>query len=246
MKWNSDGLIIREQFTGESDRIVTVLTREHGLVRAFSPGSRSLKSRNLASTQLLCYSKVTFTESKGVYRIESATPIDVFFGLRSDVEKLALAQYFCELARFLLPEGDDCTELLRLLLNAMKFLEKGERPAAVLKAIVELRILSLTGYLPDLVACRECARFDQPDYYFDPLEGCVLCGECAGAAPVGIHISAATFCAMRHIVYSDFERLFSFTLSGSVPEELSRVSEEYLLAHTDRQFTTLQFYHSIL
>ena len=246
MRLTTDGLIVREQFTGESTRIITVLTREHGLLRAFSPGARSLKSKYVSSTQLLCFSKLSLVESKGIYRVESASPIDVFFELRIDVIKLSLAQYFCELAMFFTPEGDDCTELLRLLLNAMKFLEKEMHSPAKLKATVELRILSLTGYLPDLVGCRDCANFSQDTYYFDPIAGTVQCEACAQlSGTAGIRISYAVFCAMRHIIYSEFQKIFSFKLSPAAELELEQVSEEYLLAHAERNFTTLQFYHSL-
>ena len=58
MQINTDGLIIREQSIGESDRLVTVLTREQGILRAFVRGAKAMKSRSASSTQLLCYSRL--------------------------------------------------------------------------------------------------------------------------------------------------------------------------------------------
>ena len=108
----TDGIIIREQNIGEADRIVTVLTRELGVVRAFASGARRIKSKNLSSTGLLCYSRITLFRSKDTYRINDAEPLELFFDLRRDIEKISLAQYFCELALTLAPAeeeaGDFC------------------------------------------------------------------------------------------------------------------------------------------
>ena len=73
MQINTDGLIIREQSIGESDRLVTVLTREQGILRAFVRGAKAMKSRSASSTQLLCYSRLRGTgkihnRRSGAYR----------------------------------------------------------------------------------------------------------------------------------------------------------------------------------
>ena len=54
MQINTDGLVIMERTVGESDRLVTLLTREEGIIRAFSPLAKTLKSKQGSATQLLC------------------------------------------------------------------------------------------------------------------------------------------------------------------------------------------------
>ena len=76
----TDGVVIREQTTGERDRLVTLLTRKLGVIRAFVNGVRSPKSRNSASTGLLCYSDFVIEQKKsGVYTVAEATAKEVFF-----------------------------------------------------------------------------------------------------------------------------------------------------------------------
>ena len=86
MQINTDGLIIREQSIGESDRLVTVLTREQGILRAFVRGAKAMKSRSASSTQLLCYSRLSIYEGREKYIIDEAEPIEVVFSLRTDFE----------------------------------------------------------------------------------------------------------------------------------------------------------------
>ena len=76
--------------------------------------------------------------------INDAHPIEVFFDLRGDLERLSLAQYFCELAGFFAPEAAPAGDFLRLILNALHFLTRRTRPLPLLKAVVEMRLLAHT------------------------------------------------------------------------------------------------------
>ena len=125
MQVKTQGLIIREQTVGESDRLVTVLTRDAGVVRAFARRAKNLKDSKSAATQLLCYSRLSIFKGREKYMIDDAEPIEVFFGLRRDIAALSLAQYFCELAYLMVPEDTDselaasdvCEVHFRQLLN---------------------------------------------------------------------------------------------------------------------------------
>ena len=138
MQMETDGLMIGEQSVGESDRLVTVLTRDEGVVRAFARQAKRTGSTKVSATQLFCYSRLTLYKGREKYIIDDARPIELFFDLRRDIERLALAQYFCELARSLAPQEAPAGDFLRLLLNSFHFLSKGMRPPLLLKAVVEM------------------------------------------------------------------------------------------------------------
>lgn len=98
----------------------------------------------------------------------------LFFGIRGNLEKLTLATYFAQLCCELIPENEPAAEELRLMLNTLYCLERDKLPPLQLKAILELRLLTLTGYMPDLIACRECGGL--------PEDGVVLLSPTAGAS----------------------------------------------------------------
>ena len=98
MNSTTKGLVIREQTTGENDRLVTLLTADHGLVRAFVRGGKQLKNRRAAATSLFCYGEFALYRGRDAYTVDSAAPIEVFFGLRQDIDRLAAAQYFAQLS----------------------------------------------------------------------------------------------------------------------------------------------------
>ena len=147
----TQGLIIKEQAVGESDRLVT---------------------------GLLCYSRLKLSKGRDTYNVNEAFPIEVFFGLRKDVTALALAQYFCQLAVELVPEGVESSEYLRLVLNALHFLCQGTRPQPLLKAIVELRMVSEAGYMPNLAYCANCGAYQAERMYFKINRGELYCKSC--------------------------------------------------------------------
>lgn len=122
MNSTTKGLVIREQTTGENDRLVTLLTADHGLVRAFVRGGKQLKNRRAAATSLFCYGEFALYRGRDAYTVDSAAPIEVFFGLRQDIDRLAAAQYFAQLSYELAAEEQPAPELLRLLLNTLHLL----------------------------------------------------------------------------------------------------------------------------
>ena len=124
-KISASGLVIREQSVGEYDRLITVLTAKHGLVKAFCRGAKKANSKKLSATALLTYSEFTFNKTKDAYAVQEAEVKEVFFELRNDVIKMALAQYLCELAYEFCEEDYESEEILRLFLNSL-FLLKTE------------------------------------------------------------------------------------------------------------------------
>lgn len=244
VKITAPGLVIREQSIGEADKLITVLTAKHGLVRAFSRGAKKTKSKKLAATSLLSYADFTFTKTRDAFSVEEALIKEVFFELRNDVQKMALAQYFCELAYEFCEEDFESEEILRLFLNALWLLKENKKSPAFIKAVTELRLMSLSGYMPDLVACEKCGEYETEYMYLNSESGKLFCKNCA-PNDYSIAISSSVVTAMRYVTLSDFNKIFSFSLSDDALTAFNRISEEYLLNKTQRKFKTLEFYNVI-
>lgn len=246
-KHKTRGLILREMTLGESDRLVTVLTEDQGVIRAFARRAKNLGDSKNAATGLLCYSRLDLYQGRERYIINSAVPIEAFFGLRSDIVALALAQYLCQFTEELVPEGTDSGEYLRLILNALYFLSNGARPPRLLKALTELRMLSMSGFMPDLVACGACGAYEAERMYFRVSRGELYCQDCylpKGTPAIGLSPAALT--AMRHIIYSPLEKAFAFSLSGAPLQELCEAAEAYSVNVLQKRLKTLDFYRSLL
>lgn len=244
MQTKTKGLIIREQTVGESDKLVTVITEDFGLIKAFVRRAKTIKSQNLSATSLFAYSEFSLYRSKEAYVIDNATSIEVFFNLRSDIETLSLAQYFAQLACFLGTEEQPMPGMLRLLLNALYLLCQGKKSHPLIKATVELRMLALGGYMPDLTACYRCGTYESEIMYFDMEEACIYCKDCYRNNAVELPLAVVT--AMRFICFVDLVKVFSFNLSEENMALLCSTVEKYLLSRIDGRLTTLEFYKTIV
>lgn len=247
MKFQTQGLIVREKAVGERGWFLTILTDEHGMLQAFVNRGKSQKER-LPGTGLLSYSRLDIYKGRDKYIVGRAVSLRGFTGLRRDLEGMALAMYLCQLAGELIMVGEEHTqEALRLMLNALYFLDEGKRPGRQIKAIVELRLLADSGYLPDLTGCAGCGAEEGEAMYFRLGEGTLVCENCRerDGQPTAV-LGRDALRAMRHIVYGEFEKIFSFTLPERGMEELSAAAEAYMLYILQEKPKTLELYHSIL
>ncbi len=246
-KRKTRGLILREMTLGESDRLVTVLTEDMGVIRAFARRAKNLSDSKNAATSLLCYSRLDLYQGRERYIINSAVPIEAFFGLRSDIVALSLGQYLCQFTEELIPEAPDSSEYLRLILNALHFLSEGTRPPELIKALVELRMLSASGFMPNLVACAACGAYESPRMFFRVSKGELYCKDCyLPKSTPALGLSPPALRAMRQTVFPTLEKAFAFTLQGTPLRELSEAAEVYSINVLQKHLKTLDFYHSLL
>ncbi len=246
MKFRTEGLIIKEQNIGEQDKLVHVLTNSNGVVKAFVRGAKNIKGGKAAATSLLSYSLLTFHTGRDSYSIGDARTLRVFSKLRGDVKKMCLAQYFCELALTICPREKNAEKYLSLVLNSLYLLNEDKRPAGLVKPCLEMRLAAMAGYLPDLIMCRTCGVYTAPLTYFFPQTGEIECERCRGSQASGaVPLTEAALTALRHTVYADDDKLFSFSLSDEGLELLNRASEAYLQYRFEKEFKTLNFYKAI-
>ena len=240
------GIVIKVVPFKEKDRIIHILTDKLGVISASAKGALRTNSRLVSSTSLMMYSEFVLVPGKNMYIVDEAVVLTHFQGLWQDVYKLSLAMYFLELIYRLSPDEPDLNEHLRLALNTIYFLEKGKRKESILKPLFELRLLSMCGYMPDLVACSRCGNYEGDQMFFSPAAGDLICSSCiTGADNRYFPVSPAVLAAMRHTVYSPLEKLFAFDLEENAAQQFGMLAEQYLLAQTDGYFKSLNFLKSL-
>ena len=247
MQTVTDALVLRERKLDEQDRLLTLLSAEQGIITAYAKGAGRMKGSMAGATELLCYSHFVLFQNRERCFADRAEANTLFFGIRGDLEKLTLATYFAQLCCELIPENEPAVEELRLMLNTLYCLERDKLPPLQLKAILELRLLTLTGYMPDLIACRACGGLPEDGMVlFDPSGGSICCPGCAPSGAVGLlPLPPGVFAAMRHIIYCDFEKLFQFKLGEENLPVLAHAVEQYLLCQVERILPALNFYKTI-
>lgn len=239
------GLVLRSVDTKESDKILTVLTAGMGKLPVVAKGARSRRSKVTAATQLLAYSELVLSESHGWQYLSEASTIELFDGVRQDVELLSLASYFAELTESVTYEESESGAILSLLLNALYALGTLQRPQMLVKAAFEMKLMALIGFEPLLESCAYCGASRPAEPVLDIQGGVLRCRNCGVGGGKCALLTPGALEAMRHVLYGDPRRLYSFTLEPEDQRRLSQAAESYVNAMLERGFHTLDFYKSL-
>lgn len=247
MHMTTKALVLREVDYKESDKILTLLTQQAGKVTACARGCRRRGSAIAAGCQLLTWSELVLYQYQGRWAVREAATERPFRGVREDLNKLALGCYFAEVAELLALEDLPCPELLALVLNSLHALDRMDKSPALVKAAFELKVMCISGYEPVLDACAVCGCGEPQQPRFHLREGVLHCAACRDQVGDGISmpLDQGALAAMRHIVYGDPKRLFSFRLEADSLTKLAELTEAYLLTQLERGFRTLDFYKQL-
>jgi DNA repair protein RecO (recombination protein O) len=250
------GLVLRTVDLKESDRLLTIFTEEQGIVTALAKGARSLKSRKMAATQQFCYSTFVLYEQGDKHWVKEASLIESFFGIRGSIDGLALAAYIVEV---LIDVGveDKEVDLLRLALNSLYAISSERYDLNKIKAVFEMRAMSILGFMPEVLECHTCARRDG-SFYFDIMAGALECFECHKRSQAShttlsedheTHVVAmlteGAKTAMCYAIYAPIEKMLSFNVSKEDMDLFNRAAEKYVVNHLERSYKALEFYNEV-
>ena len=238
------GLVLRETETKESDKILTLLTWNQGKLSVIARGARRKNCKFAAAAQPLAYSEWTLYQRRDWHYASDASTLELFTGLRENLTALSLGCYLAELTEAVAPESVPAPELLRHLLNGLYALSTLHKPPSLVRPAFELRLLCLAGYEPLADGCAACGREEPENPVLDPVQGVIRCRECGGGG--GRPLCPDSLAALRHIVYGDPKRLYSFRLGKEPLRRLTAASEAFLHAQLERGFSTLEFYKDLI
>ena len=250
------GLVLKSVNLGESDRIITVFTKECGNISAMVKGARSLKNRNMSATQQFCYSTFVLYKKGDKYWVRESSLIESFFGLRESIEALSLAGYIVEvLSDVTTAEAEG--ELLRLALNSLYAISEKKYSLDKIKAAFEIRATSIIGFMPEVLSCRECGEV-HGDFFFDIMGGSIRCFSCKekadrqrsdiiddGTREVITILSEGAKTALAYLIHCPIERIFAFNISEEDMQILLRATEKYITNQLERSFKSLEFYKEV-
>ena len=239
------GIVLRLVDTGESDRVVTLLTRERGKVGAYARGARASRRRFGGSLEPFTLVAAEVRERAGseLLGLDSVAPLDAFGGIRGDLARIACAGYAAELARELVRDHEPHEELFELLAAYLGALAARPARPAGLRAF-ELGALRAAGLSPRLDACARCGGEIDPARAarFDPGQGGVLCGACGPLATPGTpSLSAATAAALARLAEGGLEAAEAEPLAPPVGREARDALGAFVEYHLGRRLQARRF-----
>lgn len=222
----TSGIIISESNLGDYDKMLTMLTPGLGKISCVAKGARRQRSALLAGTQLFCFGKYMMYKGANTYNINSCDTIEVFYNLRTDLDKLNSAIEITKIVRDVTDENENCYKILQMLLNTLYTLSEKDKNIDLVISTFKIKLLCFLGFSPMITECVNCKKKSNLKYFSIKNDGfkCESCGKLDKGA---ISISESTISAIRYIVMAPAKKLYSFSLKDESLNELKLVSKLY-------------------
>ena len=244
MNFKTKAVVLQQKPYLDNQKYLNILTTKNGILnvklRLYGQVTKSIFSNIYVSG---FYEFNLFSGRYGIV-VDSVEEIEQFFKLRFFPDKFALSQYFCELSYILGLPLQNSSKSLKLLLNSLWFLEKGDMPTSLIKAVFELKMLSYSGYMLNLVCCKFCCSYEKEKMYINPFKGFLVCEDCLKTQNNGrlILLTKAVLYAMRFTIYKGQKHIFKFSLETKQLNFFSKIAEIVVLAFIEKEPLTLKIY----
>ena len=229
------GIIIAENNMDDFDKMLTMLTPGMGKIACAAKGARRPKSLLLGGTQFLCFGEYVLYKGGETYNINSCEPIEIFYNIRTDLDKLKYAVHITKIISDVTQENQNSYKVLQLFLNTLYVISEKDMNLDLVLAIFKLKLLSIIGYMPNVKECSACKIKEDIDSFSFKHNG-FLCKECSKQDTSSIHISENTKTAIQYIVMSDAKKIYSFNMPEEDLKELQIISKLYFNEKLEKEY----------
>ncbi|QDP96184.1 DNA repair protein RecO [Microlunatus elymi] len=234
-------VVLRTHKLGEADRIVTMLSREHGKLRAVAKGVRRTSSKFGARLEPFGHVDIQLATGRTLDVVTQAVTLDAFGqGLIADYPRYTAGEAMLEMAdRLAAEEGEPALQQYRLLVGALRVLEAGitsdgPRPPSMILDSYLLRSLAIAGYAPSFDDCARCGTVG-PHQAFSPAAGGVVCENCRPAGSA--RPAAETLALLGALLEGDWPR--TRDAEAMAVRQASGLTAAYATWHLDRNLKSL-------
>jgi DNA repair protein RecO (recombination protein O) len=237
-----EAVILRHSDWGEADRMLVILTRQKGKLRAVAKGARKMRSRKAGHVEPFMHVSLQLSRTKGPFIVTDAETIDTFQPLREDLLLTGYASYIIELVdKFSYEEESENPEIFKLLTDTLTRIAASPDPWLDVR-YYEINLLEIMGFRPHLFKCSNCQNEIKPEPQFiSPLQGGVLCPNCGQGLPGSWKISIDALKTLRHLQRSTYNVSTRIKPSPQVRKELETLMQEYFSYLLERKLNTPRF-----
>lgn len=229
------GIVLAVHNMGDNDKMVTVLTPDLGKIGCAAKGARRPKSALMAGTQFLCFADFVIYKGVSSYNINSADPIEIFYNVRLDFDKLKVVSEVAKIASDVTDENQSSYKILQLVLNTIYMISESDCDLDFILSVYKLRLLSIIGFRPIVEHCCNCGNKENIKYFSFKDNG-LKCDACGRQDKSAIEVSEATVKAIKFIIWADPKKIFSFNMSEENKAQLKLLTKVYLNNCLEREY----------
>jgi DNA repair protein RecO (recombination protein O) len=197
------GVVLRTHKLGEADRIITVLTRGNGRIRAVGKGVRRTSSRFGSRLEPFTHVDLQLATARSLDIVTQAEIIDAFGEpIAADYPRYTAGTAMLEMAEKLTDaEREPAVQQYLLLVGGLRALAERRRDTGLVLDSYVLRSLAVAGYAPSFDACLQCGR-DGPQPYLNVAAGGAVCADCR--PPGSVAPAAETMALLAALLSGDW------------------------------------------
>ena len=230
-----NGIILSENNLGDFDKMLTMLTPGMGKISCVAKGARRPKSALLAGTQIFCFGEYLVYKGTNTYHINSVEPIEIFYNIRTDLEKLKYAVHINKIIQDVTHENQNCYNILQLLLNTLYTISETDKDLDLVLSVFKLRLLSVMGFSPNVSNCVNCGEKENIQGFSIKDNGfkCAACGKQDTSA---IQMSESTLNAIKYTIMAPAKKIYSFTIRDGALEEFKLITKIYCNDKLEKEY----------
>lgn len=238
-----EGIVIKTIDYGETNKIITLYTREWGKVGVMARGAKKPNSRLSAITQPFTYGYFLVQRSSGLGLLQQGDILNSLRTLKEDIFLTAYASFIMELTEKSTDEKKPNPFHFELLYQTLQYMNEGF-DAEILMYIYEMKMLNTLGLYPILDKCAVCGATDG-HFSFSIKEGGLICHRCLKRDPYHFKCSQATIKLLRVFYYLDLARLGNISIKESTKKELNTIISAYYDEYSGLFFKSKKFIQSM-
>lgn len=243
--YQANAIVLRRINLGETDKIVTLLTREKGKLSAVAKGSRRPTSRLAGATELFGLCRMLLAVGQTLDVVTQVEVREAFPDLRHHLNRIAAASYMAELADHFTEERLPNEEIFDLLLAGLYVVSASDDVAYVVTAF-SLHLMSVSGYSPTFDRCARCHSTGVEFPAFSPTMGGAICRACLPDVKDAMRVAAETLAAGRRMLRASVSLGDQSALTARTRSQLIRLVRAFLLFRTDRPLKSTKFLDELL
>lgn len=221
-----EGIIIREKSYSETSKLITLITKKHGVINLLAKGAKTLKSPLRSTTTKLIHGhfNIMYKENK-LSTLKEVDVIDYYKNIKKDINKISYAAYILELIEQVFKQTNN-TEVFDILISSLKKIEENIDPL-VITNILELKCLNYLGVMPILNSCTICGNTNIITISADA--GGYLCKNCRTNETI---VEKKTIKLIRMLYYVDIEKIEKIVIAKKIRDEVNYFLTSYYEKYT--------------
>lgn len=230
-----NGIVIAENNMGDYDKMLTMLTPNFGKISCVAKGARRQQSALLAGTQLFCFGEYLMYKGTNTYHINSCETIEIFYNLRTDLNKLKYAIHINKIIQDVTEENENCYKILQLFLNTLYTISETDKDKDFVLAVFKFRLLTILGFTPRVMKCTACKE-EKDLTKFSIKDNGVKCTACGKQDKSAIDMSESTKNAILYTISAPPKKIYSFTLKDESLKEFELISKIYFNEKLEKEY----------